>query len=116
MSFLFATAVLNAQISKSDADNLVLHTIVNDSTKITCFPNPAKDDITLSYTLNDDADVEVSISGILGNEVQHVCCGKQTKGYHSVEFDLSNIPDGIYLGCLKIDNNHKKTVKIIIKH
>lgn len=86
------------------------------STKIICFPNPAKDDITLSYTLNDDADVEVSISGILGNEVQHVCCGKQTKGYHSVEFDLSNIPDGIYLGCLKIDNNHKKTVKIIIKH
>lgn len=34
MSFLFATVSANAQISKSNADNLVLHNIVNDSTKL----------------------------------------------------------------------------------
>lgn len=34
LSFLFAIVFANAQISKTTADNMVLHTIVNDTTKV----------------------------------------------------------------------------------
>jgi len=86
-----------------------------NTTKVTCSPNPANDNITLSYTLEQDSDVEINILNVYGKMVKNVNISKQLCGSHSIDLDISKLPEGIYYGIIKPNNNDKKTIKII-KH
>lgn len=59
------------------------------------FPNPTSGDITLPYTLLEDADVQITIADPLGRIVFQ-SLQERTQGDHFEQIDLSELPTGAY--------------------
>jgi len=63
----------------------------------TVFPNPAKDKITIQYTLPGESDVNISVFNTAGQQVSiSVEFPSQAAGIHNTELNLSNLQTGIY--------------------
>lgn len=60
------------------------------------FPNPFNPSTTISFSLPAQQFVSLSIIDLLGNEVSSVLRETRTAGTHSVSFDASHLPSGIY--------------------
>ena len=67
-----------------------------DGIKLTLSPNPAKDNVMLSFTLPQRNNLNIKIYDILGREVLNVASGAQDEGLHSVPVDLRNLSPGSY--------------------
>ena len=69
------------------------------------YPNPARDNITVDYELNRDADVSISIHSIFGNELKRLTPGRQERGHYSQVICLEelHIPSGLYFIRLSAD-------------
>jgi hypothetical protein len=95
----------------NSSDNSVSEKLLDNSFNV--YPNPFNNDAKISYTLNNNSDITIVISDILGNELG-THSSKQIKGNNSLmisDFNI-NLNSGIYLVSLIIDNH--KTVKKII--
>jgi hypothetical protein len=63
----------------------------------TIFPNPAKDKLTITYTLAGRADVSIAIFNTAGQQVSlPVTLTSQTAGIHSTELSLPALQTGVY--------------------
>ncbi len=60
------------------------------------FPNPFNPSTTITYSLADEAFVELEVFDILGNSVACLVNGKQAAGEYSIDFNAGNICSGIY--------------------
>jgi len=60
------------------------------------FPNPLATSTTISYTLPQSASVTLKIYNTLGEEVAIPVNGRENAGTHSVPFNASQLPMGIY--------------------
>ncbi|MBP5643417.1 MAG: T9SS type A sorting domain-containing protein [Bacteroidales bacterium] len=76
-----------------------------------CSPNPASGKVTVSYA--PDADGEISMYDVHGNEVRHI---RLDGGSHSCEMDVSDMPAGLYFCSIRIEGKDEETIKIIINH
>lgn len=103
-------------------ENKTLTTAIeNQNTEIqssfNIWPQPATSLINLSYTLNKDSHVEISILNFTGKPIETILDKKQEKGAYTLEIDLTslknNYPPGIYLLKLKY-NNTSHNNKLII--
>ncbi len=77
------------------------------------YPNPATSVSNIDFTLNTDANVDISIYNLVGQRVMQVYSGFQTMGMHSVNFNVSNIPSGTY-NCTINQNGFTKSKLINI--
>ena len=68
------------------------------------YPNPFNPVTTISFGLPDDAIVNLTVYNILGRQVGTLVNGKTDAGYHSVKWDASKLPSGIYIYRLKTDD------------
>jgi hypothetical protein len=70
------------------------------------YPNPCNNYLTVSYELQNDADVEISVYSIYGNEVKQITSTRQERGYYNqvVYMRESGLHKGIYLIRLTIDD------------
>jgi hypothetical protein len=93
--------------------------IINSDTEIdpfaeySVYPNPFNADATISYSLNSNADVNISISNILGEQLG-TYNAKETAGAKSIMISdmLDEVYSGIYFVTLQIDN--KQVTKKVI--
>lgn len=83
---------------------------INAIESINIFPNPTKDKITISNTLNIDLKA-IEIYNVLGHLVKGISINKSI---NKLEIDLSTLNKGIYLLHLKATNGHAKTEKLIL--
>ncbi len=60
------------------------------------YPNPFNPNTTISYTLKQSTSVKLTVYDRLGREVKTLVDEQQSAGTHSVEFNASNLPSGIY--------------------
>jgi hypothetical protein len=61
------------------------------------YPNPAKDKITIKYTLPGESNVNIAFFNTAGQQVSiPLAFPSQTSGIHETEFNLSNLQSGIY--------------------
>jgi spore germination protein YaaH len=108
-------AGLFSNISASDGQIVMLATSVNgqnNSVNIKVFPNPFQEISTLEYTLQNDSDVEILLTDILGKRVyiqekQHMVNGEHSVMIYKNDLNLSK---GVYTLSIKIDekaNNYK---------
>lgn len=60
------------------------------------YPNPFNPVTVINYQLAASGFVEIKIYDVLGNEVKTLVNQKQNAGSHSVDFDGSGLPSGVY--------------------
>jgi hypothetical protein len=76
------------------------------------YPNPFNPTTTLSYFLKENANVKLTVYDRLGREVKVLVDENQSQGLHTVEFNGSSLPSGIYF--YRIKANDKTEVKKMI--
>jgi PKD repeat protein len=77
------------------------------------YPNPFSSNTTISYSINKDASVELSILDLLGNKVAAIEAGNRSSGSYKVNWNSEGVADGMYLLQLKV-NNMVSTKKLMI--
>lgn len=80
-------------------------------------PNPFNSKTRINFELPDDSKVNVQIFDMLGREIANLENEFMHAGYHSSEFDGSNLSSGIYFYRIIIDNKEKiqsKTMKMLM--
>ena len=65
------------------------------------FPNPFNPATTIRFTLPRALDVSLTIMNILGEEVATLASRQMEQGTHTLRWDASGIPSGMYLYRLK---------------
>lgn len=70
------------------------------------YPNPCSNYLTVSYELQNDANVKISVYSVYGNEVKQFACARQERGYYNQVLYLkeSGLRKGVYLVRITIDN------------
>jgi hypothetical protein len=63
---------------------------------MTVGPNPAEDQVTFKFNLDNRANVRLSLINILGSEVAVISNGTRTAGPHQVNYDLETLANGSY--------------------
>jgi S-formylglutathione hydrolase FrmB len=66
------------------------------------YPNPFNPTTTIVFGIPEKGNVRLSILNILGEEIKVLLNEEKEVGYHSLDFDGSNLPSGVYFYQLKI--------------
>ena len=61
------------------------------------YPNPFNPQTTISYSITKAGVVNLKVYNILGHEISTLVNRTQSAGTHSVTFDATNLPSGVYL-------------------
>ena len=77
------------------------------------YPNPFNPTTTIEYSIPEASFVELKIYDILGGEVASLVKENKPSGKHSVKFNASNLPSGIYFYRI-VSGNFTATKKLII--
>jgi len=84
------------------------------------FPNPFNPSTLISYHLPVVSSVVLKVFDVLGRDVQTIVDRSQSAGDHSISFDASALPSGVYffrldaLGQVQPFQRHTKTRKMIL--
>ncbi len=99
----------------SSADDL----IINNNFKLSNHPNPFNPTTTISFSLQNNSNIELSIYNIKGQKVKQLIIDQLSAGQHSVVWDGNDennqpVGSGIYFYKLKINGNSKAINKMIL--
>lgn len=86
---------------------------INKSGIIFAKPNPFIDFTELTFSIENNCKVSVSVYNSTGKEILQFSLGDLLKGRHTQLIDLYNIPSGIYFISLVINGANRSTIKII---
>jgi len=70
---------------------------IADSPGILIYPNPIKDFANLSYILDQDTRVRITIYDLQGRFIRESVCELQSKGKHDIKISIIDFPKGVYL-------------------
>ena len=92
--------------------------IIRDQLRLTNYPNPFNSKTTISFSLIEEGNVELTIYSLKGQKVQTLFDDQLDSGFHEVVWngkDQNNnkIPSGVYLCKLKSER-HELTQKMIL--
>ncbi|NWG29209.1 MAG: T9SS type A sorting domain-containing protein [Ignavibacteriaceae bacterium] len=79
------------------------------------FPNPFNPSTTIIYTLQENSFVTLKVFDILGNEITTLVDEHTVAGNHSVIFNASELPSGIYFYSLTAGNLTSSKKLILLK-
>jgi PKD repeat protein len=79
---------------------------------LTFYPNPASSNTTISYNINEEAIVELSVFDLIGNSVMLIDKGSKQPGNHQLTWDANGLSSGMYL--LQLRTGDQLTTKKII--
>lgn len=79
------------------------------------FPNPADQSTTISYTLDERAQIQIAVYDLLGRVIQVYPTEQQPEGEHQVHLSSKGLNNGMYLIIIQKDEQ-RYTEKLIIKH
>lgn len=103
--------VLQAGYSNSPVG---IYTYTNAPSAITLFPNPARDRITVAFTLPDAGDAMINIYNLDGQLILTEKRERLIAGRHELMLDIA-LPDGIYLAEL-ITADARTTGRVVVSH
>ncbi len=76
-------------------------------------PNPAEVSTSITYNLEQNADVQFEILDITG-KVIYTMTDKKAAGQYEIEYDVTSLPSGVYNYSLQV-NGEKLTKRMIVK-
>lgn len=68
------------------------------------YPNPFNPTTTISFTLQENTHVKLTVYDRLGREVKTLIDENRSAGTHTTEFNASSLPSGIYFYRIKTDS------------
>ena len=77
------------------------------------YPNPFNPSTTIAFTLPHSGDVSLTVYNLIGEEIIKLISGNKQAGYHTVKWNASNVPSGIYFYRLQA-GGFVKTKKMIL--
>jgi hypothetical protein len=81
--------------------------------KLKIYPNPTTGNCTIRYFVPGYSKCEIAIFDINGRKIAHPYIGFQPAGFHQVDFQYNNLPNGIYF--VRLTNNFETvTIKSIL--
>lgn len=106
-------------IQKITFNNLVSiplhHPVIKQLFSLKLYPNPAKDQVNIDYTLAVSGIVNLEIYSLAGILIYSTMIGNKQKGDHTWRWQTNNIASGTYI-CLIRQNQQVVTEKVIVKH
>ena len=66
------------------------------------YPNPFNPTTTIGFGIPKKGNVRLSILNILGEEIRILLNEEKEAGYHSIDFNASELPSGVYLYRLQV--------------
>ena len=79
------------------------------------FPNPFNATTTISYSLTEPSDVDLSVWDLSGQPVRQLINQTQGPGFHEMEFDAGDMPSGTYFIRLETPSGTKSHQMILMK-
>jgi hypothetical protein len=76
---------------------LNVNDIESSNTNLSIYPNPANDVSNLNFTLENTADVTISVTDLSGKEVMTKAIENAPAGEHTVSLETSSFSNGIYM-------------------
>jgi hypothetical protein len=77
------------------------------------YPNPFNPSTLISYQLPASSLVVLKVFDVLGREIETLVNERQNAGNHSVQFNASNLPSGVYLYRLEA-GKYRDTKKLLL--
>lgn len=68
------------------------------------YPNPFNPSTSISFGLPQRSNVNISVYDLLGRKVTTVFSGSKPEGFHTIQFDASNLSSGIYIYQLRTNS------------
>jgi len=87
----------------------------NSDATLTSFPNPASGSTTISFNIPKPAQADIRIFNCRGQLIDNMGSAEYTPGVHSLVWDATQQPTGIYLAVLKIKGSVLKHKIAILK-
>lgn len=101
-------------ISMPKAETSVPQNIPEKYSLFDVYPNPFNPETTVRYDLTTSANVSISIYDLQGKKITTLLEGPENAGSHSVRWDASGLPSGIYFCNLTIDSKQRLTRKMLL--
>lgn len=79
------------------------------------YPNPFNPVTIIKYTLKDAGLVKIKVYNILGSEVAELVNEMKEAGYHSAEFNASNLPSGVYIYTMQVNGFSSSNKMLLLK-
>jgi hypothetical protein len=79
------------------------------------YPNPFNSSTTISFTLNQPGIVTLSVYNIQGQRIAELFRGIRQAGEHSITWDASDYPSGIYFARLEAGGSSKTAKMVLLK-
>ncbi|MEI7982604.1 MAG: M20/M25/M40 family metallo-hydrolase, partial [Bacteroidota bacterium] len=84
-----------------------------DHFTVNIYPNPVKDDLTLTVTLSEPYRVKITLSSIRGQLLNTLTDQNFDQGTHQLQFDMSSFPFGLYQ--IVVQNNKGRIFRKIVR-
>ena len=84
--------------------------------EVKIYPNPSTDVSRISFNLVKDANLSVEVMDIMGNHVQTIAKGHQNTGWHTHNWDVSNLANGLYMVKITTDEGISLSRKVMVMH
>ncbi len=77
------------------------------------YPNPATDNINITFNLLKQGDVHLRLINVMGQIVRETLLPMQTTGHHSIAIDISGLKPGVY-SCSLLPGSGREINKMLI--
>lgn len=81
---------------------------------VSAYPNPATQQMNISYSVLKSSVVSIKLYNLLGSEVAATTATSHAPGFYKESVDLSSVESGLYVYVLKVNGAISKTEKILI--
>ena len=102
---------------RSDCDGTILslyNGIIPDMYSIhSIYPNPFNPTTHIRYSLPEHTDVQIIVYNILGKQIEYLLNNFQSPGYHSIMWNASKYPSGIYFIIMEA-GTFRETRKVLL--
>ncbi len=78
------------------------------------YPNPATASIAFPVTINGEGNVDITVFDITGRAVKTVSSGELESGSHALVWDVTEVPQGVYMARITAPGGLTATRRIVV--